>query len=105
MKSAVLLFPGINRNSDELHLPADQSTVLPCTDAVTIWLNDAQPAYRPFRLLHAWDAITCSFKKSFPDKYFSVAIIDSTYPFPPIDDNGEVIADTQGLSSIQNLPL
>jgi hypothetical protein len=56
-------------------------------------------------LLDAWDVITSSFKRSFHDKFFSVAIIDSTYPFPPIDDCGNVIADTQGLSPIQNQPL
>jgi hypothetical protein len=102
---SILRLTGINLDSDELHLPSNQSAPAPCTDSVNTWLTVAKPAYRPFRLLHAWDVITSYFKKSFPDKYFSVAIIDSTHPFPPIDDNGNIIADTQGLSPIQNRPL
>jgi len=101
----ILRLTGINLDSDELHLPSNGSAPAPCTDAVHTWLNDAHPSYRPFLLLHAWDAITSSFKKSFPDKDFSVAIIDSTHPFPPIDNNGNIIADTRGLSPIQNQPL
>jgi uncharacterized protein (TIGR03437 family) len=58
-------------------------------------------------LLHGWDAATSSFKKSFPDKYFSVAIIASTHPFPQIAEDGSIIKFTDGaaLSVTQNLPL
>jgi len=110
----ILRLTGINLDSDELHLPSYQlppdqlppnPKTVACTDAVDIWLNVAKPAYRPSRLLDAWDAITSSFKRSFHDKYFSVAIIDSTHPFPPIDDHGHIITDLQGLSPIQNLPM
>lgn len=103
----LLRLTGINRNSDELHLPAQtaQSTGSACvSDAVSTWL---QAGYRPSRLLAGWDAITGSFKKSFPTKYFSVAIITSTYPFPPINEDGSVITGVNGqtLGSEQNLPL
>jgi hypothetical protein len=98
---------GINRDTDELHLPAEtsQSTGLACvSDAITIW---QQAGYRPSLLLQGWDAITSSFKKSFPDKCFSVAIIAITNPFPPIAEDGSIFTITshESLSVSQNLPL
>jgi hypothetical protein len=85
----LLRLTGINRTTDELRLPAEtpQSTGLACvTDAIATW---QQAGYRPSLLLQAWDAITSSFKKSFPDKAFSVAII-SVNAFPPIAEDGSV---------------
>ncbi len=103
----VLRLTGVDRNSDELHLPAQtpQDPNTPCvSDAVATWLN---AGYRPSKLLYGWDVITSLFKKHFPDKDFSVAIIDSTYPFPPIAEDGSIITDmTPGdLSVAQNRPL
>lgn len=91
----LLRLTGINRTTDELRLPAEtqQSTGLACvSDAVTIWQH---AGYRPSLLLQAWDKITGSFQKSFPDKSFSVAIIpENLSPFPPIDKDGLVIQGT-----------
>jgi hypothetical protein len=89
----LLRLTGINRTTDELRLPAEtpQSTGLPCvTDAVAAW---QAAGYKPSLLLAAWDAITNSFQKSFPDKSFSVAIIP-TNPFPPIAEDGSIIKGT-----------
>jgi len=86
----LLRLTGINRTTEELRLPAEssQSTGLPCvTDAIAMW---QAAGYKPSLLLHAWDAITNSFKKSFPDKSFSVAIIPNN-AFPPIAEDGTVI--------------
>jgi uncharacterized protein (TIGR03437 family) len=104
---AAVNLTGINFDSGELHLAGEtaQSTGLDCvSDAVATWQN---AGYRPSVLLNAWDAITNSFKKSFSDKYFAVAIIASTHPFPPIAEDGSVIKFTDGkaLSVTQNLPL
>jgi hypothetical protein len=98
----LLRLTGINRDTDELHLPAEtaQSTGLACvSDAITTW---QQAGYRPSLLLQAWDKITSSFQKSFPDKSFSVAIITGAHPFPPIAEDGSVI---KGAVPDQNLPL
>ena len=92
---------GINRTTEEMRLPAEtpQSTGLACvTDAVATW---QQAGYRPSLLLHAFDAITASFKKSFPDKAFAVSIIP-TNPFPPIAEDGSII---KGTPPDENLPL
>ena len=86
----LLRLTGINRTTDELRLPAEtpQSTGLACvSNAVAIW---QQAGYRPSLLLQAWNAITGSFQKSFPDKSFSVAIIPQN-AFPPIAEDGSVI--------------
>ncbi len=104
---ALLRLTGINRDTDELHLPAEtaQSTGLSCvSDAVTAW---QQAGYRPSLVLQGWDAITSSFKKSFPEKYFSAAIIAVTNPFPPIAEDGSVmtVASHESLGVSQNLPL
>jgi uncharacterized protein (TIGR03437 family) len=98
---------GINYDSGELHLPSQtpQSSGVACvSDAIATWQS---AGYRPSLLLAGWDAITSSFKKSFPDKYFSVAIIASTHPFPQIAEDGSIINFTSGqiLSVTQNLPL
>ena len=98
---------GINYDSGELHLASQtpQSSGLACvSDAIATWQN---AGYRPSLLLRGWDAITTSFKKSFPDKYLSVAIIASTHPFPQIAEDGSIIkfTDGQALSVTQNLPL
>jgi uncharacterized protein (TIGR03437 family) len=98
---ALLRLTGINRSTDELRLPAEtsQSTGLACvSDAVTTW---QQAGYRPSLLLQAWDKITASFQKSFPDKSFSVAIIPVN-AFPPIAEDGSVI---EGTVPDQNQPL
>ena len=71
----LLRLTGINRDTDELHLPEEtpQSTGLACvSDAIVTWQN---AGYLPSLLLQGWDAITSSFHKSFPDKSFTVAII------------------------------
>jgi uncharacterized protein (TIGR03437 family) len=104
---SIVHLTGINYDSGELHLASQtaQSSGLSCvSDAIATWQN---AGYRPSLLLKAWDALTSSFKKSFPDKYFSVAIIASTHPFPQIAEDGTIINFTNGaaLSVTQNLPL
>lgn len=97
----LLRITGINRTTDELRLPAETaaSTGLACvSDAISTW---QQAGYRPSLLLKAWDAITDSFRKSFPDKTFSIAIIP-TNPFPPIAEDGSII---KGTSVDENQPL
>lgn len=97
----LLRLTGINRTTDELRLPAEtpQSTGLPCvTNALTIW---QQAGFRPSLLLQAWDQITSSFAKNFPDKAFSVAIIP-TNAFPAIAEDGSLI---KGTPADANLPL
>jgi hypothetical protein len=89
----LLRLTGINRTTDELRLPAEtaQSTGLACvSDAIATW---QQAGYRPSLLLQAWDKITGSFQKSFPDKSFSMAIIPQN-PFPRIAENGSIIKGT-----------
>ena len=103
----ILRLTGINRDTDELHLPAEtaHSTSLDCvSDANATW---QEAGYRPSFLLQGWNAITSSFQKHFPDKYFSVAIIAVTYPFPPISEDGTTFTVTnhESLSVSQNLPL
>jgi hypothetical protein len=97
----LLRLTGVNRTTDELRLPAEtpQSTGLACvSDAVSTW---QQAGFRPSLLLQAWDQITSSFLKSFPDKSFSVAIIPQN-AFPPIGEDGSVI---KGTPPDQNQPL
>jgi glycosyl hydrolase family 42 (putative beta-galactosidase) len=97
----LLRLTGINRTTDELRLPAEtpQSTGLDCvSDAIAIW---QQAGFRPSLLLEAWDHITDSFGKNFPDKTFSVAIIQQN-PFPRIAEDGSVI---KGTVPDQNQPL
>ncbi len=89
----LLRLTGINRTTDELRLPAEtpQSTGLAFVrDDVAVW---QQAGFRPSLLLGAWDEITSSFLKSFPDKSFSVAIIPQN-AFPPIAEDGSVIRGT-----------
>lgn len=86
----IMKLTGVNRTTEEFRLPAEsaQSTGLACvSDAPAIW---QQAGYRPSLLLGAWDQITGSFQKSFPDKAFSVAIIP-TNAFPPINENGTIV--------------
>jgi uncharacterized protein (TIGR03437 family) len=104
---AAVNLTGINFDSGELHLAGEtaESSGLNCvSDAIATWQG---AGYRPSLLLRGWDALTSSFKKSFPDKFFAVAIIASTHPFPPIAEDGSVIKFTDGkaLSVTQNLPL
>ena len=92
---------GINRTTEEMRLPAEtpQSTGLACvTDAIATW---QAAGYKPSLLLHAWDSITASFQKSFPDKTFVISIIP-TNPFPPIAEDGSII---KGTPPDENLPL
>jgi len=105
----LLRLTGINRTSDELRLPAETpdtnvytGTGLECvSNAPAIWQSNG---YTPSNLLFAWSNIVASFNTSFPDKTFCVAIIPypPQIPFPPIDDNGELI--TNNLPD-QNAPL
>ena len=104
---SIINLTGINYDSGELHLASQtaQSSGLSCvSDAIATWQS---AGYRPSLLLKGWDSITSSLKKSFPDKYFSVAIIASTHPFPQIAEDGSIINFTDGkaLSVAQNLPL
>lgn len=97
----LLRLTGVNRTTDEFRLPAEtaQSTGLACvSDALSIW---QQAGFRPSRLLQAWDQITNSFVKSFPDKSFSVAIIPQN-AFPAIGEDGAII---KGTSPDQNQAL
>ncbi len=107
-----LRLTGINMDSDELHLPGQNvepgNPIYPCVkDTVSEW-QKAQ--YTPDNLLKGWESIVNAFNNNFQGKYFSVAIIDSTYPFPPIDNNGKIlkekiIKDATDLSVTQNQPL
>lgn len=97
----MLRLTGINRTTEEFRLPAEtaQSTGLACvTNALTTW---QQAGYKPSLLLQGWDGITTSFKKSFPDKFFSIAIIPSN-AFPAIAEDGTLI---KGTPSDANQPL
>jgi hypothetical protein len=88
----LLRLTGINKDSDELHLPASSSATAACaTNSVATWLATG---YRPSLLLKGWDGTTDAFKNHFPDKSFSVAIIASTNPFPPIAEDGTVYTDS-----------
>jgi hypothetical protein len=100
----LLRLTGINRNSDELHLPAQttNSTGLECvSNAPAIW---QAAGYTPANLLSGWSNILSSFQTHFPDKSFSVAIIALTNinAFPPIDDDGVI---TNVAPADQNRPL
>ncbi len=103
----IVRLTGINRDTDELHLPNEtsESTGLSCvSDAIATW---QQAGYRPSLLLQGWDSVTSCFQRNFPDKVFSVAIIASTFPFPPIAEDGSLlsVAHSESLSVAQNLPL
>ena len=90
---ALLRITGINRTTDELRLPAEtaQTTGLSCvSNAITTWQS---AGYKPSLLLQGWDAITSSFKKSFPDKALSIAIIPNN-AFPAIAEDGSAIKGT-----------
>lgn len=98
--SVVLIrLTGINRTTDEFRLP-EEILQSPCTDSsgqphvdtnsISTWLA---AGYRPALLEQAWDSITSSFARNFPDKTFNVPIIPigtghGQNPFPEIDDNG-----------------
>lgn len=89
----LLRLTGVNKDSDELHLPSESADPnVPCrSDNVAMWQG---AGYRPSLLLQGWDGTTGSFKKYFPDKSFSVAIIASADPFPPIAEDGSIIKGT-----------
>lgn len=85
---------GINRTTSELRLPAEILTAPCVANSVRTWMQ-AAPPYRASSLLEAWDQVTNSFLKSFPDKLFGVEIIPTAsgdsnleYPFPAVDDMG-----------------
>lgn len=89
-----LRLTGINRTTGELRLPAEVLTKPSVINCIETWLQ-ATPPFRPARLLQAWDELTDSFQRYFPDKYFGVDIIPIAsgaekieYPFPAIDENG-----------------
>jgi hypothetical protein len=95
---ALLRLTGINRDSDELHLPAQDNT--DCTQGnEQAW---ADFDYTPAALLYGWIGIVRSFNSAFRNKYFSVAIIDSTNPFPDFGDSSD---SGSSLSQTQNQPL
>ena len=106
----LLRLTGINRTSDELRLPAETPDNNPLTgtgmdcvsNAPAIWQTNG---YTPGKLLFAWSNIVASFNASFPDKTFCVAIIPNPpqVPFPPIDDNTNLITTTN--LPDQNAPL
>lgn len=100
----LLRLTGINRDSDELHLPAQttNSTGLDCvSNAPAIW---QAAGYTPSNLLSGWSNILVSFQRHFPDKSFSVAIIAQTNvnAFPPIEDHRVI---TNIAAAAQNWPL
>ena len=95
----LLRLTGINKDSDELHLPSLSTGPSCITNSVAIW---QAAGYRPSLLLAGWDGTTNAFKKSFPDKSFSVAIIANTHPFPAIAEDGSII---KGTIPNQNFPL
>jgi len=100
----LLRLTGINRDTDELHLPAQtaDSTGLDCvSNAPLIW---QAAGYTPSNLLSGWSNILASFQTHFPDKSFSVAIIAKTNDnaFPPINDDGDI---TNVVPADQNRPL
>jgi hypothetical protein len=105
----LLRLTGINRTTDELRLPAETpdtngltGTGLDCvSNAPAIWQANG---YTPTKLLSAWSNILTAFNTNFPDKSFCVAIIPNPpqVPFPPIDDNTNLI--TNNLPD-QNQPL
>ena len=107
----LLRLTGINRTSDELRLPAEtpytnnvNGTGLPCvSDAPAIWQLHG---FTPSNLLSAWSNVVAAFNANFPDKTFCVAIIPNPpqLPFPPIDDNGNLIPITNNIPD-QNQPL
>jgi hypothetical protein len=89
-----LRLSGINRTTAELRLPAEILDTPCMINSVATW-QQAAPPYRPNRLLKAWDDLTSSYLKNFPDKYFGVEIIPTAksannleYPFPAIDNKG-----------------
>ncbi len=100
----LLRLTGVDEDSDELHLPSKNcATTDPnYIDNIRAW---HAARYTPARLLSGWDGIVEAFKSNFPDKIFSAAIIASTYPFPPIADDGSDITPTSDLGREQNLPL
>jgi hypothetical protein len=100
----LLRLTGINRDTAELHLPAQtaNSTGLDCvSNAPRIWKT---AGYTPSNLLSGWSNILASFQTHFPDKSFSVAIIAKTNDnaFPPINDDGVI---TNVVPAEQNRPL
>ena len=100
----LLRLTGINKDSDELHLPSESADpAVQCrSDNVATW---QQAGYRPSLLLQGWDGTTSSFKKYFPDKSFSVAIIASANPFPAIAEDGSIITGTISQPSLPLLTL
>ena len=84
-----------------MRLPAEtaESTGLECvSNAPAIW---QAAGYTPDKLLFAWSNILGSFQTHFPDKLFSVAIIPAN-PFPPIDNNTNIVS---GSNTNENAPL
>lgn len=103
----ILRLTGINRDTDELHLPAEMPGPMKdscLSNSVATW---QLAGYRPSLLLQGWDSVTNCFKRNFPDKFFSVAIIASTHPFPSIDENDSIfnVTNSESLSVAQNQPL
>jgi uncharacterized protein (TIGR03437 family) len=94
---------GVNRTTAELRLPEEILTTPCATNSIQTWLQ-ASPPYRPARLLQAWDTITSSFQKSFPDKFFGLEVVpdgtgNNSYPLPEIDDNGCIYSSIVSPSS------
>ena len=103
----ILRLTGINKDSDEFHLPSetpDSASGSCVTNSVPIWQT---VGYRPSLLLRGWDSLTTLFQRNFPDKYFSVAIIANTNGLPPINESGSgfKVSNHESLSVAQYLPL
>jgi len=85
---------GINTQTDELKLPhtTPASTGLACvTDAIATW---QKAGYTPARLLQAWDQITNSYLKHFPDKTLVLPVLVAN-ALPPLDNNGNIVSGSR----------
>lgn len=85
---------GIDRTTSELRLPAEILSTPCVSNSIETWLK-VTPPYRDSLLLDAWDKLTNSYQRNFPDKFFGVEIVPTAsgdpnleYPFPAIDDKG-----------------
>jgi uncharacterized protein (TIGR03437 family) len=81
---------GVNTQTDELKLPVTTpaSTGLACvSDAIATW---QKAGYTPALLLQAWDQITNSFLRYFPDKTLVLPVLVAN-ALPPIDNNGNMV--------------
>ena len=86
----VVKLTGINRDTEELRLPAETSMDVSCaSDAPAQWVT---AGYRPSLVHSAWVQIVSDFATAFPRAVFDVTIITSPNAFPPIDSTGTVVS-------------